>query len=233
MQLEAATWSSRQWDLNGRVLCHFQTHCLNGIDLLGKVPVCSSALPSLCCPERGCSGRSSGYHLGPWQDESCARRVGGLKDQDDGDFPDSPVVKTSCSQCREHRFSQGTKFLHAAWHSQKKAKEGRKTDQTESDGIVQFSSVAQSCFILCDPMNRNMPGLPVHYQLLKFTQTHVHWVSDAIQPSHPLLSPSPPALSLSQHQGLFKWVSSLHQVAKILEFQLQHQSFQWTPRTDL
>ena len=73
-------------------------------------------------------------------------------------------------------------------------------------------------------MNHKMPGLPVHHQLLKFTQTHVHWVDDAIQPSHPLLSPSPPAFNLSQHQGLFKWVSSSHQVAKILDFQLQHQS---------
>ena len=82
-------------------------------------------------------------------------------------------------------------------------------------------------------MNFSTPGLPVHHQLPEFTQTHVHWVSDAIQPSHPLSSSSPPALYLSQHQGLFKWVSSLHQVAKVLEFQLQHQSFQWTPRTYL
>ena len=72
----------------------------------------------------------------------------------------------------------------------------------------------------------------VHHQLLESTQTHVHWVTDAIQPSHPLSSPSP-ALNLSQHQGLFKWVSSSNEVAKVLEFQLQHQSFQWTPRTDL
>ena len=79
-------------------------------------------------------------------------------------------------------------------------------------------------------MNYNMPGLPVHHQLPEPTQTHVHWVSDAIQLSHPLSSPSP-ALSLSQHQSLFKWVSSSHQVAKVLEIQLQHQSFQWTPRT--
>ena len=78
-----------------------------------------------------------------------------------------------------------------------------------------------------------MPGLPVHHQLPESTQTHVHRVSHAILPSHPLSSPSPPALNLSQHQGLFQWVSSLHQVAKILEFQLQDQSFQWTPRTDL
>ena len=98
---------------------------------------------------------------------------------------------------------------------------------------VQFSSVAQLCPTLCEPMNCGTPGLPVHHQLPEFTQTHVHWVSDAIQPSHPLLSPSPPALNPSQHQGLFKWVSSSHQVAKILEFQLQHQSFQWTPRIDL
>ena len=98
---------------------------------------------------------------------------------------------------------------------------------------VQFSSVAQSCPALYDPMDCSMPRLPVHYQLPEFTQTHVHWVSDAIQPSHPLLSPFPPTFNQSQHQGLFKWVSSLHQVAKVLEFQLQHQSFQWTPRTDL
>ena len=79
----------------------------------------------------------------------------------------------------------------------------------------------------------SMPGVPVHHQLPELAQTHVHQVADAIQPSHPLLSPSPPAFSLSQHQGLFQWVSSSHQVAKLLEFQLQHQSFQWTPRTDL
>ena len=77
-----------------------------------------------------------------------------------------------------------------------------------------------------------MPGLPIHHQLPESTQTHVHWVGDAIQPSNPLSSHSPPALNLSQHQGLFKWVNSLNQVAKVLEFQLQHQSFQWTPRTD-
>ena len=82
-------------------------------------------------------------------------------------------------------------------------------------------------------MNRRMPGLPVHHQLPEFIQAYVHWVGDAIQPSHPLSSPSPPALNLSQHEGLFKWVSSSHEVAKVLEFQLQHQSFQWIPRTDL
>ena len=87
---------------------------------------------------------------------------------------------------------------------------------------VQFSSISQSCLTLCNIMDCSMPGLPVHYQLPEFTQTHIHWVCDAIQPSHPLLSPSLPALNLSQHQGLFKWVSSSHQVAKVLDFQLQH-----------
>ena len=87
------------------------------------------------------------------------------------------------------------------------------------------SSVTQSCSTLCDPMDCSMLGFPVHHQLSKLVQTHVHRVSDTIQPSHPLSSPSPPAFNLSQHQGFFQ-VSSLHQVAKELEFQLQHQSFQ-------
>ena len=99
-------------------------------------------------------------------------------------------------------------------------------------GLHQFSSV-QSCPTLCNPTDHSMPSLPVHHQLPEFTQTHVYQVSDAIQPSHPLSLPSPPSLNLSQHQGVFKWVSSSHQVAKILEFQFQHQSFQWTLRTDL
>ena len=94
------------------------------------------------------------------------------------------------------------------------------------------SSVTQLCLTLCNLMDCRTPDFPVLHQLPELAQTHVHRVGDAIQPSHPLLSPSP-AFSLSQHQGLFKWVSSLHQVAKVLEFQLQHQSFQWIFRTDL
>ena len=96
----------------------------------------------------------------------------------------------------------------------------------QSNNQLQFSSVAQLCLTLCDPMNCSMPGLPVHHRLPVFTQTHV---GDAIQPSHPLSSPFPPAPNPSQHQSLF----SSHEVAKVLEFQLQHQSFQRTPRTDL
>ena len=88
---------------------------------------------------------------------------------------------------------------------------------TRSD---QITSVAQLCPTLCDPMNRSTPGLPVHHQLPEFTQTHVHQVSDAIQPSRSLSSPSPPAPNPSQHQSLFQWVNSLHEVAKVLEFQV-------------
>ena len=104
-----------------------------------------------------------------------------------------------------------------------------KWSKSERDKIYmyQFSSVAQSCLPFCDPMACSMPGFPVHYQLPELAQTHVYRVGDAIQPSHPLSSPSPPAFNLSQHQRLFRWISSSHQVARVLEVQLQHQSFQW------
>ena len=95
-----------------------------------------------------------------------------------------------------------------------------------------LTSFIQSRLTLCDPMDCSMPGFPVHHQLQELAQTHVHRVSDAIQPSHPLLSPSPPAFNPSQHQSLFQWANSSHQVAKVLEFQLQHQSFQWIFRID-
>ena len=94
-----------------------------------------------------------------------------------------------------------------------------------SSSSLQFSSVAQSCPTLCNPMDCSTSGLPIRHQLPEFTQIHAHHVGDAIQPSHPLSSPCP-AFSLSQHQGLFQWVSSSYQVAKVLEFQLQYQSFQ-------
>ena len=86
--------------------------------------------------------------------------------------------------------------------------------------LHQFSSVTRSCLTLCDPMDCSAPGLPVHHQFPELTQTHVHWVDDAIQLSHLLSSPSPPAFNLYQYQGLFQWVSSLHQVAKVLELYL-------------
>ena len=89
-----------------------------------------------------------------------------------------------------------------------------------------------SVMTLCDPMNCSTPGFLALYSLPDFTQTHVHWVSDAIKPSYPLLPPSPPALNLSHHQGLFRWVGCQHQVAKVLEIQLQHQFFHWIFRVD-
>ena len=99
--------------------------------------------------------------------------------------------------------------------------------------LLQFSSTQLLSRVwLCDPMDCSTPGLPVHHLLLEFTQTHVHWVGDAIQWSHPPLSLSPFTFNLSQHQGLFKWVSFSHQVAKVLEFHLQHQSFHWIFNTD-
>ena len=91
---------------------------------------------------------------------------------------------------------------------------------------LQFSSVAQLCPTPCDPMNHSRPGLPVHHQLPEFTQIHVHWVGDAIQPAHPLSSPCPPACNLSQHQGLIQWVGSSHQVAKVLELHLKSKGLQ-------
>ena len=96
----------------------------------------------------------------------------------------------------------------------------------------QFSSVAQLYLNICDPMNCSTQGLPVHHQLLEFIQTHVHWVSDATQSSHPRSSPSA-APKPSQHQSLFQWVNSSYEVAKVLEFQLQHHSLQRNPRADL
>ena len=98
--------------------------------------------------------------------------------------------------------------------------------------FIQFNSITQSCPTLCNLMDCSTPGFPVHHQLLELTQTHVHRVGDATQQSHSLSSTSPPTFNLSQHQGLLKWVSSSHQMAKVLELQLQHQCFQWIFGTD-
>ena len=128
-------------------------------------------------------------------------------------------------------------YLEDPWDKIQPEARIRKVMGTVDEEIVslQFSSVqfhhSVASSTLCDPMDCSMPDLPVHHQLPEFTQTYAHRVGDAIQPSHPLSSPSP-AFNLSQHQGLFKWVSSSHQVAKGLEFQIQHQSFQWIFRTD-
>ena len=115
----------------------------------------------------------------------------------------------------EHVAKWGGEISLKKWHISWNSKGGRMKINK-----AQFSSVAQLCLTLCDPMNCTTPGLPVHHQLPEFTQTYVHWVGDAIQPSHPLSSPFPPAPNPSQHQSLFQWVNSSHQVAKVLEFQL-------------
>jgi len=110
----------------------------------------------------------------------------------------------------------------AAWVSYKMASGNieRPGGRGSRSRISQFSSVAQSCLTFCDPVNHSPPGLPVHHHLPEFTQTHLHRVGDAIQPSHPLSSPFPPDPNPSQHQTLFQWVNSSHEVAKVLEFQL-------------
>ena len=125
--------------------------------------------------------------------------------------------------CKPYQFSGKHKFRlqwsNILWD--------RQTVISNLRGIIQFSSVAHLCPVFCDPMDCSMPGLPVHHQLPELARIHVRWVGDAIQPSHPLSPPSPSAFNISQHQGLSQWVSSLHQMTKILEIQLQHQSFQW------
>ena len=122
---------------------------------------------------------------------------------------------------------------HAAWSSGIYPRDARIFQYPQNSlRSVQFFSLSQSCPTLCDPLDCTMPCFPVHYQYPELTQTHVHWVGDAIQPFHPLSSHSSPSFSLSQHQGLFQWVCSSHQVAKVFELQFQHQSFQWIFRTD-
>ena len=163
-------------------------------------------------------------------------------------FPSGSVVKKICLQCKRHRrhghdpwvgkipwkraWQPTPVFLPRESHGQRSLvhyspRFCRQLDKTEATELVlyiylsvQFSSVTQSCPTLCDHMNCSTPGLPAHHQLPDFTQTHIHQVGDAIQPSHPLSSPSPPAPNPSQHQSLFQWVNSSHEVAEVLEFQL-------------
>ena len=142
---------------------------------------------------------------------------------------DDGAVFWTCGRVWTEAVMQKTN-LRAAWRAGKQGRDRQKTDMKWM--TRQFSSVARSWPTLCDPTDCSTPGLPVRHQLPEFTQTHVPWVGDAIQPSHPLSSPSPPALNCPQHQGLFQRVSSSQQVVKVLEFQVQHQSFQWVFRTD-
>ena len=141
-------------------------------------------------------------------------------------------LKKNISIRKMHWLTQNLRKVKFRWN-QVSSWQHRILKETSFWFCIQFSSVAQSCPTLCDPMNRSTPGLPVHPQLPEITQTHVHPVGDVIQPSHPLSSPSPPAPNPSQHQSLFQWLNSSHEVAKVLEIQLERQSFQRTPRTDL
>ena len=141
------------------------------------------------------------------------------------------VVRMKWNQiCRSTWNLSSLFFCNTSWPLSREGEERpkREADNSRSGVVVQLPS----CIWLCDPMDCSSPGLSILHCLLEFPQIHVRWVSDAIQPSHPLLSPSPPALNLSQHQGLFQWVGSSHQVAKVWELQLQHQSFQWVFRLD-
>ena len=134
------------------------------------------------------------------------------------DWLDLLPVQGTLKSLLQHHSSRASILQHSAFFIVQLSHPYMTTGKTRA--LTQFSSVAQSCPTLCNPTNRSMPGLPVHHQLPESTQAHVHWVSDAMPPSHPLSSPSPPAFNLSQHWDLFKWVSSSHQVAKVLEFQL-------------
>ena len=125
----------------------------------------------------------------------------------------SSLWQLLCNPLSYHRTSVFTTV-------KKQSNRSQKLTMFSQFSSVQFSPVTQSCPTVWDPMNRSTPGLPVHHQLQEFTQTHIHHVGDAIQPSHPLSSPSPPAPNPSQHQSLFQWVNSSREVAKVLEFQL-------------
>ena len=134
-------------------------------------------------------------------------------------------VPQSClANCKPMNYSLPGSSVHGIFQARMLEWVAITLQQWSGNLLIQFSSVAKSCLTLCDSIDCSKPGFPVHHQLLELTQTQVHEVGDAIQPSPPLLSPSPPAFNLPQHHGLFQWASSSHQVAKVLEFQLQHQS---------
>ena len=142
-------------------------------------------------------------------------------------YPNS--IKIEVTRYKDWR----SKYKFPSDRNSRRKKINKRIEREELKDTTSVSSVTQSCPTFCNPIDCNMPGFPVHHELPELAQTHVHWVGDAIQPSHTLPPSSPFAFNLSQHQGLFQWVGSWHQVARGLELQLQHQSFQWTPRTDL
>jgi len=169
------------------------------------------------------TGDTGGCHRTPCSPfMNCHLMLSGISTNADNN---NEKTRSTFSQC----FKQ--ECISAGIQSQREGAGARVKVWGLSD-VDQSSSVAQLCPTLYDPMDCSTPGFRVHHQLPQLAQTHVHWVIDAVQPSQPLSAPSPPAFNLSQHQGLFKCVSSSHQVDKVLKFQLQHQSFQWIFRTD-
>ena len=142
------------------------------------------------------------------------------------------IIHNSHGKTKESNSQSNFEKEKGSWRNQPSLLQTILQSYSHQDSSVQFSSIALLCLTLWDPMDCRTPGFPAHHQLPDLTQTHVRQVSDAIQPPHPLSSPSPPALNLPQHQGLLQWASSSHQVAKVLEFQLQQQSFQWILKTD-
>ena len=183
----------------------------------------------------GAAVKNLPVNAGDARDTASIRGSGRSPGERNGNPPQYLAWKVPWTEEPDGLWSTGLQRVRCHWtseHTHRQCDRLSLHSQISSLNIIQFSSVTQLCMNLCDFMDCSPPGLPVHNQLLEPTQTHVHCVSDAFQPSHPLLSPSPPAFNLSQHQGLFQWVSFLYQVAKVLEFQLQHQFFQWILRTD-
>ena len=164
----------------------------------------------------------------------CPFSVASRKQQENGNWQKMEMEHSPSSPCQAHVGSD----WHPRWFSGKEsACQGRRYKKCwfyPGVGKIPWSSVQFSCSVMSDSFNSmdySMPGFSVHHRL-QLAQTHVHWVSDAIQPSHPLSSASLSAFNLSKHQGPLQWVSSSNQVTKVLELQLQHQSFQWIFRTD-
>ena len=149
------------------------------------------------------------------------------------DWLDLLAVQGTLKSLLQHHSSKASVIHGLAFFTIQVSHPTMTSGKTNTLKILTFFNIMMSLlFQYTVSVQFSRPGLPVYYQLLELAQTHVCQVTDAIHPSHPLSSPSPPALHLSQHQGLFQWVSSSHQVVKVLEFQLQHQSFQWIFRTD-
>ena len=164
------------------------------------------------------------FHLGPGSHFSCLLRG------------ETQTVSSSCPHLVQLQKLKAGTSLVVQWLKLQLPMQGAWVQSLVRElrsHMLEFSSVAQSYLTLCDPKECSMPGLPVHQQLPEVTQTHVHQVSDAIQPSLPLSSSSPPVFYFSHHQGLFQWLGFLHQMTKVLEVKLRHQSFQWILRTEL